>query len=75
MDESAADSLGMNKVSKSMDTSHNEEMEKLASEMIAYFKVKNNPSLMLHVFNKIRSQLKITGIVKIKDGKIFIEKQ
>ena len=65
----------MNKVSKSMDTSHNEEMEKLASEMIAYLKVKNNPSLMLHVFNKIRSQLKITGIVKMKDGKIFIEKQ
>ena len=75
MDQSAADSLGMSKVSKSMDTSHNEEMEKLASDMIAYFKVKNDPSLMLHFFNKIRNQLKISGIVKMKDGKIFIEDQ
>ena len=75
MDEYTSDSLKMSKVRKSMDTSHNEEMEKLASEMIAYLKVKNNPSLMLHVFNEIRSKLKITGIVKIKDGKIFIEKQ
>ena len=63
----------MSKVSKSMDTSHNEEMEKLASDMIAHFKIKNDPSHMLHVFNKIRSQLKINGIVKMKDGKIFIE--
>ena len=47
MDESAADSLEMNKVSKSMDTSHNEEMEKLASDMIAYFKEKNNPIVAL----------------------------
>ena len=63
----------MSKVSKSMDISHSEEMEKLASDMISYFKVKKDPSHMLHVFNKIRSQLKINGIVKMKDGKIFIE--
>ena len=63
----------MSKVSKSMDTSHSEEMEKLASDMISYFKVKKDPSHMLHVFNKIRSQLKNYGIVKMKHGKIFIE--
>ena len=63
----------MSKVSKVIDTSHKEEMEKLTIDMIAYFKVKNNPSLMLHLFNKIRNQLKINGIVKMKDGKIFIE--
>ena len=63
----------MSKVSESIDASYKEEMEKLAIDMIAYFKVKNNPSHMLHVFNKIRSQLEINGIVKMKDGKIFIE--
>ena len=73
MDQSAADSREMSKVSKAMDTSHKEEMEKLTIDMIAYFKIKNDPSHMLHVFNKIRSQLKINGIVKMKDGKIFIE--
>ena len=41
--------------------------------MIAYFKVKNDPSHMLHVFNKIRSILETNGIVKMKYGKIFIE--
>ena len=59
MDQSAADSLGMSKVSKVVDTSHKEELEKLTIDMIAYFKVKNDPSLMLHFFNKIRNQLKI----------------
>ena len=73
MDQSAADSLEMSKVSKVVNTSHKEELEKLTIDMIAYFKIKNDPSHMLHVFNKIRSQLKINGIVKMKDGKIFIE--
>ena len=63
----------MSKVSESIDASYKEEMEKLTIDMIAYFKVKNDPSHMLNVFNKIRSQLKINGIVKMKDGKIFIE--
>ena len=75
MEQSPADSLEMNKVSKSMDTSHKEELEKLTIDMIAYFKVKNDPSLMLHFFNKIRNQLKISGMVKMEDGKIFIEDQ
>ena len=75
MDQSTTDSLGMSKVSKAIDASHKEEMEKLTIDMIAYFKVKNDPSLMLHFFNKIRNQLKISGIVKMKDGKIFIEDQ
>ena len=75
MDESPADSLGMNKVSKIGDTSHKEELEKLTIDMIAYFKVKNDPSLMLHFFNKIRSQLKINGIIKMENGKIFIEEE
>ena len=73
MDQSAADSREMSKVSKAIDASHKEEMEKLTIDMIAYFKVKNDPSHMLHVFNKIKSQLEINGIVKMKDGKIFIE--
>ena len=59
-----SDSLGMSKVRKSIDTSKKEEMEKLTTNMIAYFKVKNDPSHMLHVFNKIRSQLEINGIIK-----------
>ena len=75
MDEYASDSLKMSKVSKSMDTSHSEEMEKLASDMITYFKVNNDPSLMLQFFNKIRNQLKISGIVKMENGKVFIEKK
>ena len=75
MEESAADSLGMNKVSKVVNTSHKEELEKLTIDMIAYFKVKNDPSIMLHFFNKIRSQLKINGIIKMENGKIFIEEE
>ena len=75
MDQSAADSLEMSKVSKVVNTSHKEELEKLTIDMIAYFKVKNDPSLMLHFFNKIRSQLKISGFVKMENGKIFIEDQ
>ena len=73
MDQSAADSLGMSKVSKVVDTSHKQELEKLTIDMIAYFKVKNDPSLMLNFFNKIRNQLEISGIVIMKNGKIFIE--
>ena len=75
MEQSPADSLVMSKVRKASDASHKEELEKLTIDMIAYFKVKNDPSLMLHFFNKIRSQLKISGIVRMKDGKIFIEDQ
>ena len=75
MDQSAADSLEMSKVSKVVNTSHKEELEKLTIDMIAYFKVKNDPSIMLHFFNKIRSQLKINGIIKMENGKIFIEEE
>ena len=75
MDQSAADSLKMSKVSKVVNTSHKEELEKLTIDMIAYFKVKNDPSIMLHFFNKIRSQLKINGIIKMENGKIFIEEE
>ena len=75
MEQSPADSLVMSKVRKASDASHKEELEKLTIDMIAYFKVKNDPSYMLHVFNKIRSQLKINGVIKMKDGKIFIEDQ
>ena len=73
MGEYTSDSLGMSKAGKIVDTSHREELEKLTTDMIAYFKVKNDPSYMLHVFNKIRSQLKINGIINLKDGKVFIE--
>ena len=75
MDQSAADSREMSKVSKAIDASHKEEMEKLTIDMIAYFKVKNDPSLMLHFFNNIRSQLKNYGIIKMENGKIFIEEE
>ena len=73
MEEYASDSLKMSNVSESMGTGHSEEMERLASDMINYFKVNNDPSLMLQFFNKIKNQLKISGIVKIKNGKVFIE--
>ena len=63
----------MSNVSESMDTGHSDEMERLVSDMINYFKVNNDPSLMLQFFNKIKNQLKISGIVKIKNGKVFIE--
>ena len=75
MEEYASDSLKMSKVSESMDTGHSEEMERLASDMINYFKVNNDPSLMLQFFNKIKNQLKISGIVKMENGKVFIEKK
>ena len=65
----------MSRVSGSMDTGHSEEMERLASDMIAYFKVNGDPSLMLQFFNKIRNQLGIGGIVKMENGKVFIEKK
>ena len=74
MEEYASDSLKMSNVSESMDTGHSEEMERLVSDMINYFKVNNDPSLMLQFFNKIKNQLKISGIVKMKNGKVFIEK-
>ena len=73
MEEYASDSLKMSNVSESMDTGHSDEMERLVSDMINYFKVNNDPSLMLQFFNKIKNQLKISGIVKIKNGKVFIE--
>ena len=73
MDQSVAGSLEMSKVSKVVNTSHKQELEKLTIAMIAYFKEKNDPSLMLHFFNKILNQLKISGIIKIKNCKIFIE--
>ena len=73
MGEYASDSLKMSNVSESMDTGHSDEMERLVSDMINYFKVNNDPSLMLQFFNKIKNQLKISGIVKIKNGKVFIE--
>ena len=75
MEESAADSLEMNKVSKIGDTSHKEELQILTIAMIAYFKEKNDPSQMLIFFNKIKNQLKISGIVKMEDCKSFIEDQ
>ena len=52
MEEYASDSLKMSKVSESMDTGHSEEMERLASDMINYFKVNNDPSRMLQILKK-----------------------
>ena len=75
MEEYASDSLKMSNVSESIDTGQSEEIERLVSDMINYFKVNNDPSLMLQFFNKIKNQLKISGIVKMKNGKVFIEKK
>ena len=75
MEECASNSLRMSKVNKSMNTSHREEMENLTSDMINYFKGNNDPSLMLQFFNKIKNQLGIGGIVKIENGKVFIEEK
>ena len=55
MEEYASDSLKMSKVSESMDTGHSEEMERLASDMINYFKVNNDPSLMLQFLIKLKT--------------------
>ena len=75
MEEYASDSLKMSNVSESMDTGQSEEIERLVSDMINYFKVNNDPSLMLQFFNKIKNQLKIIGIVIMKNGKVFIERK
>ena len=75
MEECASNSLRMSKVNKSMNTSHREEMENLTSDMINYFKGNNDPSLMLQFFNKIKNQLGIGGIVKMENGKVFIEEK
>ena len=75
MEECASNSLRMSKVNKSMNTSHREEMENLTSDMINYFKGNNDPSQMLQFFNKIKNQLGIGGIVKMENGKVFIEEK
>ena len=75
MEECASDSLRMSRVSESMNTSHREEMGNLTSDMINYFKGNNDPSLMLQFFNKIKNQLGIGGIVKMENGKVFIEEK
>ena len=51
------------------------DIEKIISELIIYFRAKNDPAQMLVFFNNIRSQLGINGVIKQrKNGQIYLEK-
>ena len=51
------------------------DIEKIISELIIYFRAKNDPAQMLVFFNNIRIQLGINGVIKQrKNGQIYLEK-
>ena len=51
------------------------DIEKIISELIIYFRAKNDPAQMLVFLNNIRSQLGINGVIKQrKNGQIYLEK-
>ena len=51
------------------------DIEKIISELIIYFRAKNDPAQILVFFNNIRSQLGINGVIKQrKNGQIYLEK-
>ena len=51
------------------------DLDKIISELIIYFRAKNDPAQMLVFLNNIRSQLGINGVIKQrKNGQIYLEK-
>ena len=51
------------------------DLDKIISELIIYFRAKNDPTQILVFFNNIRIQLGINGVIKQrKNGQIYLEK-
>ena len=52
------------------------DLDTIISELIIYFRAKNDPEQMLVFFNNIKSQLGIDGVIKLtKNGKLYLEKE